>query len=157
MSLQLPPPPPPPLLLQPPPWLFTPQVIEGEEWYRLFPESKRLSPLRPLRTQSAAAATQLSLPPKMAAGEPGNRKALNQGVFTQRRGRPHRAARREREFEHPVGAEDLRCGAVARTQLPAKPRAPGACVFESLSPAPFPTLSPPPLAPPCSPPRWLAG
>lgn len=55
-------------------------------------------PLRPLRTQSAAATTQLSLPPKMAAGEPGNRKALDQGAFTQPKGRPHRVACREREL-----------------------------------------------------------
>lgn len=44
MSLQLPPPPPPPLLLQPPPWLSAPRVVEGEEWDRLFQESKRLYP-----------------------------------------------------------------------------------------------------------------
>ncbi|KAJ8781259.1 hypothetical protein J1605_011243 [Eschrichtius robustus] len=68
-------------------------------------------PLRPLRTQSAAATTQLSLPPKMAAGEPGNRKALDQGAFTQPKGRPHRVACRERELRawlRALGNDDMK-------------------------------------------------
>lgn len=83
----------------------------------------------------------------MAAGEPGNRKALDRGVFTQPKGRPHRVARREREFEPTAGAGDGRCSVSTRTQLPAKPRASGACVLQSLSLAHSPLSHLPTLLP----------
>lgn len=46
-----------------------------------------------------------------------------------------------------AGAGERQCGVAIRTQLPAKPRASGACVFEGLSPAPCPPILLPPAPP----------
>lgn len=88
----------------------------------------------------------------MAAGEPGNRKALDRGAFTQPKGRPHRMACRERELRARLRALGNH-GAGPRPGL-SFPPSPALLAHAYLRGcrSPHSPLSQPPRAPPLPPP-----